>query len=340
MTASAEWKTGGRLPTFSFYFTAHACKTKPHEAIAAAELADGITIAGPKGPGVARRLRDTGLEAPLLFDGAGYKFENVPGPERWIQLQALADAAQYLLPGAFIRWDRDSDAAFVDIVKEQGRVAADLGAMMLLAVDVRWVARRMEMIVDALQSTGQAVALVLAHRADPLSEGGAVEGLRQVASNIERLFQFRNDHGSIGGVAFGAEHASFGLTTSTRHFATVEMRPRRRPGTSERLFVPSLLDWFLAHDVAGWTAAGIDVNCHLPCCGGNSLSRFLDPELDAKWHNMNALADLARHIFALEPSDRRIEFLRICREAVSQYDLAGLQGPEDPKPQLTSWVFS
>lgn len=285
-------------------------------------------------------MRDAGLEAPVLFDGAGYKFENLPEPEKWIQQQALAGATRRLLPGVFIRWDKDSDAEFIDVVEAQRRIATDLGALILVAVDVRWVARRTELVIEELQKCRFGAALVLGHRADPLSAGGAVEGLRHVAAKVERLFQFRCDHGSIGGMAFGAEHASIGLTTTTRHFATTEMRPRRRPGSSARLFVRSLLDWFLAHDVAGWTAAGRNVICHLPCCGGKPLSRFLDPDLDARWHNMNALADFARHILDAEPADRRIEFLNGCRDAVSQYGLAGFQGPEDPKAQLTNWVFS
>lgn len=340
MTAAVEWKAGGRPPTFSFYLTAHDCKTNPQGAIAAAELADGITIEGPRGPEVAKRMRDAGLEAPVLFDGAGYKFENLPTAEKWVQQQTRVEAARLLLPGVFIPWEKDSNAAFVGIIKEQGRIAEDLGAMILAAVDVRWVARQTDLVVDSLLSTGQPVALVLADRGDPLSVGGAVLGLQRLASQVFLLFLLRSDHGSVGALAFGADHASIGLTTSTRHYAHASSGAWRHPGSSARLFVRSYLDWFLAHVVAGWTAAGRKVICHLPCCGGNPLSRFLDPDLDARWHNMNALADFARHILDAEPADRRIEFLNGCRDAVSQYGLAGFQGPEDPKAQLTSWVFS
>ena len=137
MTASAEWKTGGRLPTFSFYLTAHACKRNPEMAFAAAELADGLTIAGHNASEVAKQLRDSGLEIPLLIDGMGYKYENLPTPAKWVQQQILVGAARSLLPGVFIPWEKDSDADFAGIVKEQGRIAEDLGAMILAAVDVR-----------------------------------------------------------------------------------------------------------------------------------------------------------------------------------------------------------
>ena len=326
MTATAEWRPRDRSATFSFYLTAHACKKNPAVAVSAAGMADAITIAGPKGPEVVKRLRDAGLESPILFDGEAYKEGTELRPEVWAQQQVAAGAVRVLLPGEFIPWDKDFDTVFSDIVREQGRIAADLDAMMLIAADVRWVAKRTQLVVDALQSTGQGVALVLAHRADPLSVAGAVPSLRRVASKVAGLFQLRGDHGVIGSAAFGAEHASIGLTTSTRHYATSAMGPRRRPGSSARLFVRPLLDWFLASDVAGWTAAGGNVDCHLPCCGGNSLSRFLDPDLDATWHNMNALDDFAGYVLNAEPAERPAVFLEACRSATSQYGLAGFQG--------------
>ena len=149
---------------------------------------------------------------------------------------------------------------------------------MLLAIDARWIAKRTDVVIDTLRSADQAVALVLANRADPLSIAGAVTGLRRIAMRVNHLTVLRSDHGAIGALAFGADHASIGLTTSTRHYATAAMRPRRRPGSSARVFVRALLDWFLASDIAGWTAAGSDVVCHLQCCNGRSLDRFLDPK--------------------------------------------------------------
>ena len=107
MTTTAEWRLGDRPATFSFYLTAHACKKNPAVAILAAEMADAITIADAKGPEVAKRLRDAGLEAPILFDGMGYKEEVELRPEVWARQQVEAGAAHILLPGEFIPWDRD-----------------------------------------------------------------------------------------------------------------------------------------------------------------------------------------------------------------------------------------
>ena len=341
MTAITEWGLHDRSATFSFYMTAHRCKSRPDLAWSAANLADKLTIAGPKGPAAADRLRASGFDSPILFDGTGYDSrQNLPRPDVWVDRQRRVEAACHLLPGVFLPWDKDCSEAFVGVVQEQSRIAADLGATMLLAIDARWIGKRTDVVVDTLRSTDQAVALVLAHRADPLSVGGAVNGLRRIASQVRQLSVLRSDHGAIGALAFGADHASIGLTTATRHYATAKMRPRRRPGSSARIFVSRLFDWFLVSDIAGWTAAGEDVICHLECCDGRSLDRFIDSGLDVNWHNLNALTEVADYVLNADLADRRSLFLDECRAATSRYGLAGFKGPENPKPQLTGWVFS
>ncbi|MBV8980661.1 MAG: hypothetical protein JO086_07150 [Acidimicrobiia bacterium] len=205
---------------------------------------------------------------------------------------------------------------------------------------MRWLSKRVERLVDLLADAGCPTALVLAERADPLAVGGAVSNLRWLASRVHGLTLLRSDHGALGAVAFGAVHASIGLTTSTRHFTTATMKARRLPGSSARLFVRLLLDWFRASEIAGWTAAGSSILCQLPCCEGASLARFLDEDLDATWHTMHALADFADLVINADPGDRPVEFLNECRTAAARYGLASFNGPENPKAQLTGWAFS
>ena len=340
MTAITEWGPRGRPATFSFYLTAHNCTSRPEVARAAASLADKLMIAGPKGPTAADRLRASGFDSPIMFDGFGYARQDLPPPDVWVDRQRRAEAAGHLLPGIFLRWNKDSSDAFTAAVQEQSRIAADLDATMLLAIDARWIGKRTDLVVDTLRSADRAVALVLAHPADPLSVGGAVSGLRRITSRVDQLSVLRSDHGAIGALAFGADHASIGLTTTTRHHTTAEMRPRRRPGSDARVFVSRLFDWFLASDIAGWTAAGRDVICDLQCCDGGSLGRFIDPDLDVNWHNMNALSEIADYVRNADVADRRSLFINLCNDATLRYGLAGFKGPENPKPQLTEWVLS
>jgi hypothetical protein len=305
----------------------------------AADLADALTVAGPKGPTTIRRLRESGFHVPVLFDGCGYAGKELPGAPAWVALQIEARADRLLLPGVYVPWDKDDNGRLLRAVKEQAGLSGDLDAGMLMALDSRWLAKKHQVIVDTLQDAGRPVALVLADRADPLAVGGAVAGLRWVAQRVPQLSILRSDHGALGAVAFGAVHAAIGLNTSTRHFVTTAMRPRKLPGGSSRVFVRQLIDWFRASEIAGWTAAGLDLCCRLPCCNGSELARFLDDDLDATWHNMNALADFADVVLNVNAEDRGIEFMNECRAAVSRYGLAGFKGPENPKAQLTGWAL-
>lgn len=340
MMAIADWAPEGPRPTFSIYMPVPRSGRSFHIVGAAADLVGAVTVAGPDGPEVIRRQRDLGLDCSVLFDGMGYAGTRVPAPADWVTMQRAAGAAHSLLPGVFLDWDRNDNTAFLLAVDEQSRIARDLGVAQLFAIDVRWIARKPEVVIDALQSAYQPVALVLVHRDDPLSESRAVQGLRRLVQQVSRVSLLRSDHGAIGALAFGAEHASVGLTTSTRHYTPPTKRAWRGPGQSARLFVRPLLDWFLASHVAGWTAAGKAIVCNLTCCHGQSLARFLDPDLDADWHNMNALTDLADYVINAPKSDRASEFLGQCRSATKWYNLAGFKGPEKPKAQLTGWVLS
>lgn len=306
-------------------------------------LVDGVTISGPKGPETIRRLRSGGFSAPVLFDGCGYAGRQLPQAAGWVELQSRAGADRLLLPGTYVEWEADEQEAIGTlsrVVALEASIARDLGAVVLLAIDSRWLARRTGVLLHVLGVASVPIALVLANRADPLSTNGAVSGLRQLAQRLPDLLLLRSDQGAIGAVAFGAAHASIGLSTSNRHFVAGPMKAQKRPDRSSRVFVRSLLDWFLASDIAGWTAAGRDITCHLPCCDGADLARFLDEDLDATWHNLHALADFADLILGVNPEDRAIEFIRECREAAARYGLAGFKGPENPKAQLTGWAFS
>ena len=244
MSPRQEWEPEGPPPTFSFYVTAHNAERDPDIVTAADGLCGAVTLAGTRGPRVARQLRSAGIDPEFLFDRCGYGTPDQVNPDSWAKTQREADAVEVLLPGAYIAWDKDSTRDAERIIREQARIATDLDAAVLLAVDARWIGRKREFLRDELRSAESPVCMVLADRADPLAIGGAAAGLRWIASQVPALTLVRTDHGAVGALAHGAVHASFGLTTTTRHFAPPESRPRRRPGNSHRIFVLDLLGWF------------------------------------------------------------------------------------------------
>jgi len=323
------------LPSFSLYVTA----TNVGLIKQAAEFGDSITIAGPKGPETISRLRAAGFAKPVLFDGMGYAGRDLP-IDGWVSEQIRAGADRALLPGVFVPWDKDDDIQMLATIAEQSHIARDLNATLLVAIDGRWIARRHSALVDALVAAECPAALVLADPRDPLAIKGAVAGLRSLAGGAPHLSILRCDHGGLGAVAIGGGHAAMGLSTSTRHFVATGMKANRLVDNTARLFVRSVLDWYRAAEIAGWSSAGARLDCSLQCCGGESLARYLDGDLDARWHNMNALADFGDFVLNADPDDRTAEFVNACRSAISRYGLAGIHGPASPKPQLTSWAFS
>ncbi|MGD9794567.1 MAG: hypothetical protein AB7V43_13905 [Acidimicrobiia bacterium] len=323
------------LPSFSLYVTA----ANTERIRQAAEFGDSITIAGPKGPEAITKLRASGFEKPVMFDGTGYAGHDL-AVEKWVSAQHRAGADRALLPGVFLPWDKDDDTQMLTVIAEQACIAADIDATLLVAIDGRWLARRHTVLADALIAAERPTALVLADARDPLAIKGAVAGLRSLAGRVPHLSILRCDHGGLGAVAIGGGHAAMGLSTSTRHFVATGMNAHRHIDNTARVFVRSVLDWYRAAEIAGWSSAGPQLGCPLQCCRGESLARYLDADLDATWHNMNALADFGEFVLNADPDDRTAEFVNACRSAVSRHGLAGIHGPATPKSQLTSWAFS
>lgn len=225
MNGFFEWEIEETPPTYSLYLSSHKCKRHPETALRAARLAGSLTVAGPGGQTIVRQLRAEGLDVPVRFDGVGYDSRNRLDPAGWVEAQREAGAAEPFLPGVLVLWDGGNDELLIDIVREQTRIANELGVSLLLALDVRWIARKTSELIEMLQAAARPVAIVMMHRGDPLSIAGAVAGLRRLASRVNDLSILRCDHGAIGALAFGASHAAIGLTTTTRHYAPPATRP-------------------------------------------------------------------------------------------------------------------
>lgn len=330
-------------PPFSFYLTIASNERGEGLDLArtAARLAGALTIAGPEGPGRIHRLRALDVTVPVYFDAEGYKRESVPDPDEWVQTQRqVGRARRALLPGISLEWNDGEHQVLERLIREQGRLPEANDAVMLLAVDARIVARQSTALIDNIQATGRPVAIVLAYGGDPLSLVGAVDGLQRLASRLEDVMLLRTDHGGVGALAFGAGHASIGLRTSTRHLVTAKFSANKKRENSSRVFVPTLMDWFIARDIALWRVAGLAFPCDLACCEGRTLDRFFDPDLDATPHNMIALEDLAQSVLGVSEINRPRQFINMCRTATQHYGPGIARNLIKPKRQLTSWAFS
>jgi hypothetical protein len=306
--------------------------------LAASRYADALVIAGARGPDTFRRSPDAVRIKPVLFDGEGYR-GNELHPEIWANDQRAVGADRVLLPGVAIQWDKSDTTFATRLLQEQSRLGHDLDATVLVAIDSRWIAKRTLELLHLLLATERPVAIVPMHRDDPFGSNAAVDGLRTLCRRLPSISLLRTDHAAIGALASGAVHGSIGLTTSTRHFAPPSFHPSTFGDRSPRLFLRELVNWYRASEVAGWLAAGIPVTCLLGCCGGQRLERYLDPSNNAVEHNLCSLDTLAEYVLGTDPHDRESLWLEVCRKAVALYGDGWFRGPTNPKPQLLSWAF-
>lgn len=326
--------------SFSFYVPA----SKPDLIVSAAQMADGLTVRGAAGPAVARKALGMGWRGPLLFDRAGYE-PGVPSVDagRWFDAQATAGADRLITPGTWVQWDGGGDALRRAIELESDAGASIPGSTLLIAMDSRWLGKAARTVIDALQDVSRPVALVLAHRGDPLSDNGVLDGLLALLRSVQDVTLLRSDHGAIGAVAFGASHGSIGLQPTYRHFVPQGSTARHNPkDRTARVFVRDLLDWFTAGKIAGWGASSISFECRLACCEGARIDRFFDPQFEheADLHNRTTLGHLAHYILEDEPDSRRRSFAGLCSAAVDRYGPMGkMSDLIEPKPQLVQWAL-
>lgn len=143
-------------------------------------------------------------------------------------------------------------------------------------------------------------------------------------------------------LAFGARHASIGLTSGDRHlYPPGSGGPSgKRSDRTVRLFSWDLLDWFTAATIAGWSASEISIACNFGCCEGQPLARFFDERraIEAETHNRTVLAHLAAYVINAPDEDRRRLFASLCSEAVERYDRLGSMMIEPPG-QLAAWAI-
>lgn len=326
--------------SFSFYIGS----SRPSLILDCAKYADAVTVKGSKGPKTIAKLREAGFDCPVLFDGECWRFGTEPlDPAAWVNQQVRAGADQVLTPGRLVEWNRDSKLESLQAVAAELRIAETHGADALLAVDARWLIKDLPSLMGALENRSCDLALVLVDPNDPLKRPEAVEGLKVLAGSIPRLRLLRSDHGALGGVAYGLSHAAIGLSTTNRHGTTANRPGSRKPDRSPRVFSLMFADWFAASILAGWALVdNKPLVCHLQCCGGQTIDRFLDEDFRAEVprHNMTSLKWLADHILNAPADERRRVFLDYCRSAADRYAEGGDRGPGSPKAQLTNWVLS
>jgi hypothetical protein len=224
MTTRLNPRPATLASTFSFYVPSYDAAT-----LAVVDsVADAVTVKGPNGPAVVKKLRHGGWDAPVIFDRTGYdsRISEIE-PVRWFEDQADAGADRLLTAGTWLAWDPPDSSLERAIEIEAARCDGQHDATAVFAVDHRWLTKRPMELVAGLVALGRPAALVLAHQSDPLGPSSAVHGLIALTRSVENISILRTDHGGFGALAYGARHAPLRSSRFGAHLQSARMRHRR-----------------------------------------------------------------------------------------------------------------
>lgn len=173
------------------------------------------------------------------------------------------------------------------------------GTVAVLPLELDWLTRQAEALVDAINREGVPVALVLEHTKDPLGVQRAVLGLTSLIDAAQvKVGVLRCDLSVIGAVAFGASWGAVGATSSLRH-----LYPLAKGGGPRYARVSALVPRSLSYRSLEMIAAGIAADpdnelpwrCDCRFCLGLTIEPIADA-VSAYRHSLAAIALLGEQI--------------------------------------------
>ena len=331
VTGDVTWYLSSRLTDEERL--AHACVT------------NAVILRGQDGFRAAVKLRSAGFTGRLWLDPAAYESpQQQPGEtlfgDYWRRLQEELHVEEFISPGTYVA-ESSLDGLGSAIESEEEWVERE-GGRLSLALHASWLTRGRKPLIDRLRQVGAPLALALAHRNDPLSSVGAVQGLVDLLESIEDVAILRCDLGALGAVAHGAVLGAIGTSSTVRHVVPPGQKAGGVPGdTSPAVFLPELLDFKLGSHLDEFPREA-SPTCDLACCWGRQLRRLNGEHAvaEARTHNMLVIGEVARGILDTPAEQRPGAFTAMCRNA--EYAVAGLsreaRRPLKVRPQVKAWA--
>ncbi|MCM3925272.1 hypothetical protein ND748_26840 [Frankia sp. AiPs1] len=288
-----------------------------------------------------------GASAPPGRDLIGGGAAALPGVGGW---PGLSDRPVRLLGSPVIAVaDRDALAS---------ALAAPEPGVVVLALPRGWLlAGGLDTLTKEVIAADRPVAIVLAHRGNPLDRVGTVAGLVALLRETRAvpIGLIRCDVSVIGAVAHGAALGAVGLLPSTRH----QWWPPGGGGRAARdphLFVPDLLTYVPAARLRALVDDEQDqlLVCACQACDGRSLLRFASEPgtiagprpgspgdggtvLAAALHNLHATEETSIPVIESSPGKRAACWQRMCLRAVDTLTTVR-ERRGDRAPAVGAWL--
>lgn len=177
-----------------------------------------------------------------------------------------------------------------------------------LPVGHRWLSAAGDRtkLIAAVARSKHPVALSMAHKSDPASQAGVVDGIHALlAATGANVCLWHTDLSALDALANGALGGAVGVTSSKRHIVApgeVAYSPSKGVDRSPNVLLTRLLrfkkSWQMTRD---WFANGGEPSCACLVCAGRLLNRFdssTPARLEAHRHNLQIITRLHRDLLA------------------------------------------
>lgn len=184
-----------------------------------------------------------------------------------------------------------------------------------LPVSHKWLSTASDVtkLTAAVRRCKHPVALSMAHKADPASQTGVVEGIHALlAAAAGNIALWHADLGALDALANGALGGAVGVTAAKRHIVApddVAHSPSKGADRTPNVLLPDHLRFKKSQAMTrDWFANGGEPPCHCPVCHGRTINRFdssTADNLEAHRHNMHNLIRVQRSLLAAPHRDLR-----------------------------------
>ncbi|TWP52536.1 hypothetical protein FKR81_09440 [Lentzea tibetensis] len=317
------------------------------EAAAAAPLADGLVLTGPRAVASSLELRASGFTRPVLCDAAAYagtrrKPARAPFDNRWLSWQL---SRGYAL----------TDSGYVDKLDIRGlnsilhrTMRLGPGAIALLPLHADWL--RMpsdrEILLSSVAFAEVPVAVAIEHVADPLGVRAVVSGLLELLALDVPVVLLRSDVSALGALCSGAVAAAVGTSTSLRHIYPVVTGGGFR-AARVAAFSPHLLSYVSVDKLASAVQLTPDLShlweCTCTTCNGRPLDWLATQgsNVPAFRHSLEHLRLLRDDLFTVDAPARPLAWFERCNAALALHYEIRTELPDWRTPAfLNAWRYA